>query len=425
MVRTNKEMQEWKDKNIPRGLAIAHTIAAAKARNAEIWDVEGKKYYDFAGGIGAQNFGHCHPKVLQAIKEQSEKLIHCSFQVTIHEPYLRLAEKLNQLAPVEGPAKTAFFNAGAEAIENAIKVSRYYTKRNSVIAFSGAFHGRTMVTMTMTGKVLPYKKGFGTLPGGIFHAPFPMEYHGVSVKDSLAGLERLFKSSLDVNDVAAIVIEPVQGEGGFNIAPFDFLKELRSICTKHGIMLVVDEVQSGYGRTGKMFAIEHSGVKPDLIASAKSIAAGMPLSALIGRAEIMDAPEAGGLGSTYGGNPVSCAAGLAVLEIIQEEKLLERSTEVGRQIKERLNSFAEKFPFIGEVRGLGGMVAFEIVKDKATHEPDADKAKELTLAALKNGLLMLSCGVYSNVIRILVPVTITDAQLKEAMDILENSLKEI
>jgi 4-aminobutyrate aminotransferase/(S)-3-amino-2-methylpropionate transaminase len=424
---TNKEIFERKNKNVPRGLSIAHPIVAARASNAEIWDVEGKKYFDFGGGIGVQNFGHCHPKILKAIKDQSEKLIHSAFQVAIYEPYVELAERLNAIAPIAGDKKTVFFNSGAEAAENAVKIARYYTKKSSVISFVGGFHGRTMMAMALTGKILPYKKGFGAMPAGVFHAPYPMEYHGVSVKDSLNGLEKLFKASVDVNDVAAIMLEPVQGEGGFYAAPTEFLKELRAICDKHGILLIVDEVQSGYGRTGKMFAIEHSGVQPDMIATAKSIAAGMPLSALIGRAEVMDAPEPGGIGGTYSGNPISCAVGLAVLDLIKEENLLERSNQVGMKLKAKLNQLAAsvEFPFIGEVRGLGAMVAFELVKDRATHEPDADKAKKLTTIALKNGLLILSCGVYANVIRILVPVTITDSQLEEALDILEKSLREL
>lgn len=424
---SNKELLERRSRNLPRGISTANPVFAASAKNAELWDVEGKRYLDFAGGIGVQNFGHCHPRVVAAIAAQAEQLIHCAFQVTGYEPYVDLAEKLNQLAPIEGEAKTILFNTGAEAVENSIKIARAYTKRSGVISFVGGFHGRSFLAMALTGKVIPYKKGFGSLPNAIFHIPFPMQYHDVSVADSLHALENVFKASIDPSEVAAIIIEPVQGEGGFYIAPFEFLQELRKICYKHGILLISDEVQSGFGRTGQLFAIEHSAVKPDLITTAKSIAAGLPLSAVIGRSVVMDAPEPGGLGGTYAGNPVACAAALAVLDIIKDENLLQRSTEIGNQIKSRLNALLQsgKYPFIGEIRGLGGMVAFELVKDQQTHQADPELAKKLCGIAIKKGLILLSCGLYGNVIRILVPITIPDRHLEEALNILESSMAEL
>jgi 4-aminobutyrate aminotransferase/(S)-3-amino-2-methylpropionate transaminase len=413
--------------NVPRGVATAYPIFVEKAKNAELWDVEGKRYLDFGGGIGVQNFGHSHPKVVEAIKAQSDKVIHCAFQITAYEPYIALAERLNKLAPIEGKTKTIFFSTGAEAVENSVKIARSYTKRAGVISFVGGFHGRSLLAMALTGKNIPYKKGFGPLPGGVFHIPFPMDYHGISSAESLHALQNIFKASIDPTEVAAIIIEPVQGEGGFYIAPFEFLAELRAICDKHGILLIADEVQAGYGRTGKLFAIENSKVKPDLITTAKSIAGGLPLSAVIGRAEVMDAPEPGGLGGTYGGNPVACAAALAILDVIEQENLLEQSIRIGDKAKSRILALASSgdFPFIGEVRGLGAMVAFELVQSQQTHEPAPELAKKLAGIALGKGLLLLSCGIYANVIRILVPITIPDRHLEEAFDILEASLREL
>ena len=337
------------------------------------------------------------------------------------------AEELNKRAPLAGPAKTIFFTTGAEAVENAVKISRSFTKRSGLIAFVGGFHGRSLLTMTLTGKVLPYKKSFGPMAGNIFHAPYPMAYHGVTTKESLKGIEKIFKASIDPSEVSAIVIEPVQGEGGFYAAPPDFMQELRAICDQHGILLIADEVQSGFARTGKLFAIEHSGVKPDIITTAKSIAGGLPLSAVIGRKEIMDSPEPGGLGGTYAGNPVACAAGLAILSVLEKEQVLQKSQALGEKIKSRLTGLANsgRFPRIGEVRALGGMIAFELVKDQATHEPAPELAKQVTAAALKQGLILISCGTYSNVIRILVPLTADPAHIDEALVILEKVLGEI
>jgi 4-aminobutyrate aminotransferase/(S)-3-amino-2-methylpropionate transaminase len=416
---------ERRNRSVPRGVATAHPIVIERAKNAELWDVGGKRYIDFAGGIGVQNFGHCHPKVVAAVQRQAATCIHVAFQVAAYEPYIALAERLNALAPVEGPAKTILFSTGAEAVENAVKIARLATRRNGAISFVGGFHGRTFMGLALTGKLLPYKKGFGTLPGPVYHAPFPMACHGVTTQDSLRAIDKIFKASLDPGDTAAIVLEPVQGEGGFYIAPPEFLQELRRLCTAHGIQLISDEVQSGFGRTGKLFAIEHSGVRPDLVTAAKSIAGGLPLSAVIGRAELMDAPEPGGLGGTYGGNPLACAAALAVLDVIEEEGLLARSAELGRQLVDGLHAAIGGLPCVGEIRGLGGMVAFELVSDRATHAPDAALAKRLCVEALERGLVLLSCGVYGNVIRILVPITAPREQVDEGVRIIRNALERI
>jgi 4-aminobutyrate aminotransferase/(S)-3-amino-2-methylpropionate transaminase len=347
--------------------------------------------------------------------------------VNAYESYIALAEKLNALAPIEGPAKTIFFTTGAEAVENAMKIARYATKRSAVIAFSGAFHGRTMFTMALTGKVVPYKAGFGDMPGGVYRLPFPVESHGHTAAHSLEALEMLFKTDLEPTRVAAIIIEPVQGEGGFYVAPTEFLRSLRAICDKHGIMLIADEIQSGFARTGKLFAIEHSGVKPDLITTAKSLAGGMPLSGVIGRAALMDAPEAGGLGGTYAGNPVACAAGLAVVDIIKDENILERSVVLGDKLKARLKqmSLRNDLPPLDDIRGIGSMVAFDLVKERGGQEPDADRTKKLMAEALKRGLILLTCGLYGNGVRVLVPITVEDKVLEEGLAILEESLKAV
>jgi 4-aminobutyrate aminotransferase len=363
---------------------------------------------------------------MAAVEAQMKRFTHTAFQVVPYEAYVLLAEKLNRLAPIRGPVKSILFSTGAEAVENAIKIARAATGRPGTIAFSGAFHGRTLFTCGMTGKTVPYKVGFGPFGAEIYHAPFPMECHGVSVDDSIAGVEKLFKSDIEPSRVAAIVVEPVQGEGGYYIAPFEFLRRLRALCDQHGIVLVADEVQSGFARTGKFFAIEHSGVEPDLVTAAKSLAGGFVLSAVVGRAKIMDAPAAGGLGGTYAGHPVGCAAALAVIEVIEEEKLNERSVAIGERVVERLKRTKARpeGAAIGDIRHLGGMAAFELVKGKGGSEPDADAAKALTSRALANGLVLLTCGVYGNGIRIMVPVTVSDAVLDEGLDILERSLLE-
>jgi 4-aminobutyrate aminotransferase / (S)-3-amino-2-methylpropionate transaminase / 5-aminovalerate transaminase len=423
---TNAELLERRNAAVPRGVASATAVFAARADNAEIWDVEGKRYIDFAGGIGVLNAGHRHPKVMAAIAAQLERFTHPCFQVTPYEPYIALAEKLNRLSPTKGPNKTIFLTTGAEAIENAVKIARGATKRPAVISFVGGFHGRTLMTMALTGKVEPYKRGFGPFPGEVYHLPYPNRFHDVEPADSLRALEFLFKADVEPARVAAIVIEPVQGEGGFYIAPAEFLRELRAICDKHGILLIVDEIQCGFGRTGKMFAIEHAGVAPDLVAMAKSLAGGMPLSAVTGRAALMDAVEPGGLGGTYAGNPVACAAALAVLEVFEEERLLERSAKIGERIQKRMTELASsnRFPCIGEVRGLGGMVAVELVEDRTTKTPAPDLTKRWAEKSLKNGLILLTCGVYANVARVLVPLTASDDVIGEGLAILERSLDE-
>jgi 4-aminobutyrate aminotransferase/(S)-3-amino-2-methylpropionate transaminase len=422
---TNAELLERRNAAVPRGVGHATPIYAARAENAEVWDVEGKRYIDFAGGIAVLNTGHRHPRVMAAVQAQLERFTHTAFQVMAYEPYIALAERLNKLAPFKGPAKTIFFTTGAEAVENAIKIARVFTGRPGVISFSGAFHGRTLLTMAMTGKVLPYKKGFGPFPSDVYHVPFPIEHQGVSVADSLKAINFLFKADIDPARVAAIILEPVQGEGGFFVAPKELLVELRKLCDAHGILLVSDEVQAGFARTGKMFGIEHSGVEPDLIAMAKSMAGGFPLSGVVGRANIMDASETGGLGGTYGGNPVACAAALAVLDVIKEEKLLDRANAMGDRIKTKLNQFAKRNDLmpIAAIRGPGAMIGFEIVKHRGSFEPDADATKRLTTAALQNGLIVLNCGVYNNVIRILVPLTASDAIVDEGMGMLENAMR--
>ena len=417
----NAELQARKDAATPRGVGVMCGFYADHAKNAEIWDVEGNRYIDFAGGIGVLNTGHLHPKVVAAVDAQSKKFSHTCYQVVPYELYVYVAEKINALTPGKHAKKTAFFSTGAEAVENAVKVARVATGRAGVIAFSGAFHGRTMLGMALTGKVAPYKLGFGPFPGDVYHVPYPNPFHGVSSEDALQALKGLFKYEIDPKRVAAIIIEPVQGEGGFNVTPYDFLRELRSLCDEHGILLVADEVQSGFARTGKMFAIEHSGVQPDLVTMAKSLAGGYPLSALSGRAELMDAAAPGGLGGTYAGSPLALAAAQAVIDVIAEEKLCERSVRLGDQLRERVNGLKSRVPHIADVRGLGGMVALEIMKP-GTHEPDADFTKKVQQHALANGLILLTCGMYYNVVRFLFPLTIEDAVFDEALGKLEAAL---
>jgi 4-aminobutyrate aminotransferase / (S)-3-amino-2-methylpropionate transaminase / 5-aminovalerate transaminase len=424
---TNAELLARRHAAVPRGVNTAHPVFAARAEGAEIWDVEGKRYIDFVGGIGVQNTGHRHPKVVAAIKAQLDQTIHTAFQVNAYENYIELAEKLNALAPIDGPAKTIFFTTGAEAVENAVKIARHATKRPAVIAFTGGFHGRTYLGMALTGKVVPYKTGFGPMPGDVYRLPFPIESHGVTGDDALDALTWVFKTDVEPGRVAAIILEPVQGEGGFYVAPFDFMRKLRTICDQHGILLISDEIQSGFGRTGKLFAIEHSGVAADMITTAKSLAGGMPLSAVIGKAAIMDSPDPGGLGGTYAGNPVACAAGLAVLEVMQDENILARSVALGEKLIVRLKTIARRNDVapLDDIRGLGAMVAFDLVKARGAHEPDPDRTKRLTSEALKRGLILLTCGIYGNGIRILVPINASDAIVNEAMGILEDSLKAV
>ncbi len=422
---TNSDLLARRNKAVPRGVAHATPIYADRAENAEVWDVEGKRYIDFAGGIAVLNTGHRHPKVLAAVRAQLDRYTHTAFQVLAYEPYIALAERLNKLAPFKGPAKTILFTTGAEAVENAVKLARSATGRTGIIAFTGAFHGRTMLTMAMTGKVLPYKKSFGPLPAEIYHLPFPIPHHGVTVEDSLKALQFLFKADIEPQRVAAIIIEPVLGEGGFYVAPTELMTALRKICDQHGILLISDEVQAGFARTGKMFGIEHTGVEPDLVAIAKSLAGGFPLSGVIGKAAIMDSAEPGGLGGTYGGNPVACAAALAVLDVMEEEKLLDRANAIGVRIKAKLEKMARQNDLMpmAAVRGPGAMIGFEIVKERGGFDPDPEATKLLTTKALELGLIVLSCGVYGNVIRILVPLTASDKVIDEGMNLLEQAMK--
>ena len=420
----NSELQTRRNNAIPRGVATATGIFADRADNAELWDVEGRRYIDFAGGIAVLNTGHRHPVVMERVNQQMQRFTHTAYQVVPYESYVELAERLNQLAPGPTPKKTLFLTTGAEAVENAVKIARAHTGRPAIIAFSGSFHGRTLLTMGLTGKMTPYKTGFGPFPADIFHIPFPMENHGVSEDDSLKALKSLFKIDVDPERVAAIIIEPVQGEGGFYIASPQFLQTLRAICNVHGIVLIVDEIQSGFARTGKTFAIEHAEIEPDLITVAKSLAGGFPLSGVIGKAEIMDAPAPGGLGGTYGGSPISCAAALGVLDIIETEDLNSKANFIGEKIVTRLTAIAARndVPPIGEVRNLGAMIAFELMAGANFAEPDADIAKTLCATAADNGLILLSCGIYGNTIRILVPLTASFEIIEEGLDLLETSL---
>lgn len=400
-------------------------IYAARAENAQLWDADGRRFIDFAAGIAVNNTGHRHPRVMAAVAEQAQAFTHTCFHVAPYESYLTLAERLNALTPGDFAKKTMLVTTGAEAVENAIKMARAFTGRSGVISFSGAFHGRTLLGMALTGKVAPYKKGFGAMPPEIVHAPFPNDFHGVSEAEAIASLERLFASSVDPERVAAIIIEPVQGEGGFNIAPFSFLRALRAICDQYGIVFIADEVQAGMARTGRMFGFDHAGVAPDLVTMAKGLAGGFPLSAVTGRAEVVDAPLPGGVGGTYAGNPLAIAAANAVLDVIADENLCARANEIGQIIRDRLTAMAERqgMACIGDVRGLGAMNAFELVKDRETRAPDAALTAAIVAEAEARGLILLSCGTRYNVIRLLPPLTIPMDQLAEALDIIEASVE--
>jgi 4-aminobutyrate aminotransferase len=421
-VSKSAELKARKAAAVPAGVSTKG-IYVVKAENSELWDADGRRFIDFAAGIAVVNTGHRHPRVMEAVAKQAEAFAHTCFHVAPYESYVRLAERLNAVAPGDFPKKTLFLSTGAEAVENAVKIARYYTKRSAIIAFSGGFHGRTLMTMALTGKVMPYKRGFGPFPAEIYHAQFPQPYHGITTEQALQDLDRLFHGDVDPKSVAAIIIEPVQGEGGFNVAPFEFLRALRKLCDEHGIVLIADEVQGGIGRTGKMFSIEHSGVVPDVITTAKGLGGGFPLSGVTGRATIMDAAHAGGLGGTYGGNPISVAAAHAVLDVMESEDLCSRATRVGQKMRARLEALAKELPCIGDVRGLGAMVAFELVKDPKTKEPDAELTASVVAHAEKRGLILLSCGTSANVVRLLSPLTIQDAVLEEGLNILVASVK--
>ncbi|SFC30819.1 4-aminobutyrate aminotransferase [Polaromonas sp. OV174] len=419
----NLELNQRRALATPRGVGVMCDFYAERAENATLWDVEGRAYTDFAAGIAVLNTGHRHPRVMQAVSQQLERFTHTAYQVVPYESYVSLAERINALVPIDGLNKTALFTTGAEAVENAVKIARAHTGRPGVIAFSGAFHGRTMLGMALTGKVVPYKVGFGPFPSDIYHAPFPSELQGVSTAQALQALEALFKTDIDPRRVAAIIIEPVQGEGGFQAAPADFMQGLRAVCDQHGIVLIADEIQTGFGRTGKLFAMAHYDVQPDLITMAKSLAGGMPLSAVCGRAEIMDAALPGGLGGTYAGNPLAVAAAHAVIDTIAEEGLCERASELGTQLKQHLQAARQHCPAIADVRGLGSMVAAEFY-DPATGQPSAEHAKRVQQRALAAGLLLLTCGSYGNVIRFLYPLTIPQAQFDAALLVLTQALAE-
>jgi 4-aminobutyrate aminotransferase len=393
---------------------------AQSAENSTITDVEGKQYIDFAAGIAVLNTGHRHPRLVQAVEQQLQAFTHTAYQIVPYESYVQLAEKINAAAPIAGRKKTAFFTTGAEAVENAVKIARAHTGRPGVIAFSGGFHGRTYMTMALTGKVAPYKIGFGPFPGSVFHAPYPSELNGISTHDAVKSIERLFKSDIEATQVAAIIFEPVQGEGGFNVAPPEFVAAIRQICDTHGIVMIADEVQSGFARTGKMFAMNHYAHQPDLMTMAKSLAGGMPLSGVVGKAEIMDAPAPGGLGGTYAGNPLSVAAAHAVLDIIAEEKLCQRAEALGERLTSALRNIKQNCPALAEVRGLGSMIAAEFY-DTTTGEPSAAIAQQVQKRALEQGLLLLTCGQNGNVIRFLYPLTIPDAQFDKALDIIKTA----
>ncbi|MBB6488134.1 4-aminobutyrate--2-oxoglutarate transaminase [Rhizobium lusitanum] len=414
-------LTERKNAAISRGVGMMTQIYADRAENSEIWDKEGRRYIDFASGIAVVNTGHRHPRVIAAVKEQLDRFTHTCHQVVPYENYVHLAERLNAIVPGDFAKKTIFVTTGAEAVENAIKIARAATGRAAIIAFGGGFHGRTFMGMALTGKVAPYKIGFGPMPGDVFHAPFPVPLHGVSVEQSLATLKKLFAADVDPQRVAAIILEPVQGEGGFYPAPSAFMKALREICDQHGILLIADEVQTGFARTGKMFAMDHHEVAADLVTMAKSLAGGFPLAAVTGRAEVMDAPGPGGLGGTYGGNPLGIAAAHAVLDVIADEGLCDRANQLGSRLKQRLESLRDKVPEIVDIRGPGFMNAVEF-NDATTKLPSADFTNKVRLIALDKGLILLTCGVHGNVIRFLSPITIQDNVFSEALDILEASL---
>jgi len=421
----NDSLLARREAAVARGVSLAHPVFVERAENALLWDPDGRRYIDFAGGIAVLNTGHRHPKVLAAVRAQLEKVTHTCFQVTGYEPYVELCERLNRLAPGPAPKKTLLMSTGAEAVENAVKIARAWTKRSAVISFSGGFHGRTLMALALTGKVAPYKAGFGPMPPEVFHAPFPNALHGVSVDDAIHGLEQVFKCDVEPERVAAIIVEPVQGEGGFYVAPKEFMVRLREICDRHGIVFIADEIQSGAGRTGRMFAMEHYGVAGDLTTVAKSIAGGFPVSAVVGRAEVMDACGPGGLGGTYAGNPVACAAACAVLDVFEQEGILQRAESLGKRMTDRLEALAGRHREIAEVRALGAMIAFELCVDGDPHRPDADLTKALTTRARELGLILLACGVYGNVIRILVPITAEDAVVDEGLGIVERALGEL
>ncbi|HVK80705.1 MAG TPA: 4-aminobutyrate--2-oxoglutarate transaminase [Verrucomicrobiae bacterium] len=422
---TNADLLARRTAAVPRGVSVATSVFAARAENARLWDAEGREYIDFAGGIAVLNVGHRHPKVIEAVRTQLDHFTHTAFQICPYEPYIALAEKLNARAPIAGDAKTIFLTTGAEAVENAVKIARAATGRTGVIAFTGSFHGRTTLTMAMTGKVAPYKQQFGPSLPDVFHVPFPLARYGVDVETSLLVLNHILRADIEASRVAAIVIEPVQGEGGFHMVPPELMRALRTLCDAHGIVLIADEVQTGFGRTGRLFAMEHYDVRPDLITMAKSLAGGFPLSGVVGRAEIMDKADPGGLGGTYGGSPIGCAAALAVLDVIDSEGLLARANTLGERAKAKLRELQSRNDIapIDDIRGPGSMIAFDLVTQRGALTPDGAAAKRVTARALEEGLILLSCGVSGETIRLLYPLTIEDDVFDEGLARLETALK--
>ncbi|NRA53833.1 MAG: 4-aminobutyrate--2-oxoglutarate transaminase [Gammaproteobacteria bacterium] len=414
---SNQALQARKTKVIARGQGNMYPVYVERALNGEIWDVEGKRYIDFGSGIAVCNTGHSHPKVVAAVKAQLDKFSHTCVMVNPYEVAVELAEKLTAIAPGDSEKKAIFVSTGAEAVENCVKIARAYTGRRGVIAFNGGFHGRTNLAMALTGKITPYKNLFGPFPGDIFHAPFPIELHDITVKQSLKAIENLFKVDIAPSDVAAIIVEPVQGEGGFYAAPAEFLQALRKLCDEHGIMLIADEIQTGFGRTGKMFSFEHAGVEADIMTMAKGIAGGFPIAAVVGKSEIMDAPLPGGLGGTYGGSPTACAAALTVLDIIKDENLIERANQLGDLFNERLSVLQAQHPqLISDVRNQGAMIAIELMIDGDLEQPNVALTQALIAGAAEHGLVLLACGFYSNVLRFLPALTISDELANEGID---------
>ena len=421
---TNPELLARRNAAVARGVGHVTPIFADRAENAEVWDVEGKRYVDFAGGIGVLNTGHRHPRVMKAVMEQMERFTHTCFQVMPYESYVELAERLNKLVPITGTVKSFFLTTGAEATENAVKTARAATGRQGIIALTGAFHGRTSLAMSLTGKVIPYRKGFGPGLPQIWHVPMPIAHYGVTVEDTLKHFSFLFRADIEPSQVAAVIVEPVQGEGGFYEVPAELMRALRRICDENGIVLIADEVQTGFGRTGRLFAMEHYDVEPDVMCVAKSLAGGFPLSGVVGRASIMDAAEPGGLGGTYGGNPLACAAALAVLDVIDNEGLLSRANEIGERIKVRLEACSRRNDVmpIAAIRGRGAMIAFDIMRSRGAADPDPEATRLVVKRAYENGLILLSCGIYANAIRILVPLTASDSVIDEGLRIMETAL---
>ena len=431
-MKTNESLLAERNKHVPQGPFNTHPIFAAKAKGAMITDIEGKEYIDFAGGIGVNNIGHCDEEVVKAIKDQVEKYIHTCFHVVMYEPYVELAKKLNEITPGSFPKKTMFANSGAEAVENAVKIARHATGRPATIAFADAFHGRTLLALSLTSKMKPYKFGFGPYAPEIYRMPYAycyrcalgLEYPSCELSCAYY-LKEFFATHISAEQVAALIAEPVLGEGGFVVPPKEYFKVLQKICHDNGILFIADEVQTGFGRTARMFAIEHYEVTPDIIVMAKSIAGGLPLSAVTGRAEVMDHPQSGGLGGTYAGNPVACRAALSVLEQFDKKKLLARGEKIGEKVLKGFKEFYEKYPVVGDVRGLGAMVGMELVVDRQTKEPATALTKQLVVKCREKGLLMISAGTYSNIIRPLMPLVITDEQLERGISIIDESLSEL